>query len=133
MPANDPRTCFPLYLLPNGRRWQVLISPGRRDMTHPTLWRLCGARILADRLGLDHRELAEMPYACHRARVVGSTVFWGGDLTDAQRQAVMTTLNLLGLSWRLDEHEVRQELDVSRLQELSGQAQRRRKSRGDTT
>ncbi len=114
MASPKPRTCFPLYVLPADAGWQVLVSPGRRDMAHPDLWRLIGARVLARRLGIDVRTLLELPYACHRARVVGTTVYWGGDLDNSQRQAVTSALSAIGLqhlSWTVDHHEVRLDHD----------------------
>lgn len=114
MASPEARTCFPLYILPTDVSWQVLISPGNRDMAHPDLWRLIGARVLARRLGIDVRLLLELPYACHRTRVVGATVYWGGDLDAAQRQAVTTALSAIGLlrlRWIVDHHEVRLDHD----------------------
>ncbi len=123
MVSPERRTCFPLYILPAGAGWQVLISPGRRDMAHPDLWRLIGARVLARRLGIDVRVLVEIPYACHRARVVGSVVYWGGDLDAAQRQEVTAALRAMGLlhlRWIVDQHEVRLDHDRERLAVYAG-------------
>ena len=121
MTTTDSRTCFPIYILPDGLGWLVLISPGRRDLPHPALWRLCAARILAQRMGIALQSLEELPYACHRARIVGRTVYWGSDLDAAQRQAVTAALRKIGLqqlTWVHDDHEIRQEDDCRRFNAL---------------
>ena len=116
---------FPFYLLNLPTGLQVVTSPGRRPMGHPTLWRLHAAVVFARSTGLPLYELRDLPYAQMRGRIEprlgrrGRPVARLGEgyrMGDPIRDLLIRQFG--PLIFHIDPHECRLDHDVARLAAL---------------
>lgn len=108
---------FPLYLLKLGD-WQVVFPDDRADIGHTDFWEQTVSQIVARHYHIPQRRLANLPYCQRRARVVGSTVYYGGKHDAALLKVIRKTLGDASLIFAHDDHERRLREDVLEFRRL---------------
>jgi hypothetical protein len=110
---------FPLYLLRLGDDWKIVFPEDRSDIGHSDFCEQTVSRIVAKHYGIPHKKLDNLPYSQRRARVVGSTVFYGGKPDTKLFQTIRKTLADASLVFTHDHHEKRLRADVLEFRRLA--------------
>ena len=114
----DPEGGFPLYILDDDTL-VVLVS----DMSHCDFWESTVAAIVAEKHGLRHSVLLNLPYCQRRARIVGNRLYCGEEVSPALLRSIEAAtgrkLNLI-----YDEHETRCPVSVAEFTSLVKQPTR---------
>lgn len=122
---------WPFYVIEKDDGWKVVQSPGKREMEHPTLWRLLGSRMVGTRFGVSPKEISDLPFALIRGRVTDQVdgratrrvVCIGEDLSNPKLSFLAPLLAETFPEWPVEEDELqrRQSDDCERLAELCGE------------
>ena len=122
---------WPFYVIERDDGWKVVQSPGKREMEHPTLWRLLGSRMVGTRFGVPAKEIAELPFALIRGRVTDQVdgrsthrvVCIGEDLESPKLSFLGPLLEATFPDLPIEEDELqrRQSDDCERLAEICGE------------
>jgi len=109
---------FPLYLLKLSDDWKVVFPEDRANIGHTDFWEHTVSHIVARHFRIPQKRLANLPYCQKRARVVGSTVYYGGKPDPQLLQTIRTALGDAALVFAHDDHEKRLREDVREFRRL---------------
>lgn len=101
---------YPFYVIKRKSKWSVVASPLNRDITHPCLWKILVARMVAVENGVGYREIIELPYCQHRGRIVGNRIYIG---TVPEEITALLCRKFIGFAVIYDEHENITEYDLT--------------------
>jgi hypothetical protein len=109
---------FPIYLLELGTEIVVVHPEGFTDVDHGEFWETTASRQVANHFKIPQRLLTNLPYCQRRARVAGSTVYYGERPDAKLLRLIRKALGNDKLVFVHDDHEKRLNYDVSEFHKL---------------
>lgn len=118
---------YPFYLILQGGQWAVVPSPGRKEITHTTLWQVLVHKLVAKEYGMALKRLFKLTFCqfrgqfVHRCSIKGyedqNVLLLGEKLSQRQEEAIRLIYGQLPVI--IDGSLARSKTDIARLNSLT--------------